>query len=77
MRLTLKTINDELKRAGHDVRLEKGDGYFIFAGAAAANWLDTTVRVPTLSSLTLEQWLDEFNKLKKLNQDIRDSSRPV
>ena len=27
MRLTLKTINDELRRLGHDVHIEKGDGY--------------------------------------------------
>jgi hypothetical protein len=44
MRLTLKAINDELKKLGHDVQLEKGDGYFIFRGGEAANWLDTTVK---------------------------------
>jgi hypothetical protein len=49
MRLTLKAVNDEFRRRGHDVRLEKGDGYFIFQGREAANWLDTTVRVPALS----------------------------
>jgi len=27
MRLTLKTINDEMRRLGHDVHIEKGDGY--------------------------------------------------
>ena len=27
MRLTLKTIDDELHRLGHDVHIEKGDGY--------------------------------------------------
>jgi hypothetical protein len=70
MRFTLKAINDEFKRRGHDVQLEKGDGYFIFQGGEAANWLDTTVRVPTLSSLTVEQWIDEFNRLTKLNRDI-------
>ena len=70
MRLTLKAINDEFKRRGLNVQLEKGDGDFIFQGGEAANWLDTTVRVGTLSSFTLEQWLDEFNRLKKLNRDI-------
>jgi hypothetical protein len=59
-----------LKKLGHDVQLEKGDGYFIFRGGEAANWLDTTVKAPTLSRLTLEQWMDEFNRLKKLNQEI-------
>ena len=70
MRLTLKTLNDEFKRLGHDVELEKGDGYFYFQSGEAASWLDKTVRVPTLSSLTLEQWVDEFNRLKKVNEDI-------
>ena len=30
MRLTLKNIDDELRRLGHDVHVEKGDGYFYF-----------------------------------------------
>jgi hypothetical protein len=28
MGVSLKAVHDELKRLGHDVRLEKGDGYF-------------------------------------------------
>jgi hypothetical protein len=32
--------------------------------------LDRTVRLPTLSSLTLQQWLDEYQRLKKLNAEI-------
>jgi hypothetical protein len=43
MRLTLKTINDELRRLGHDVRLEKDYGYFYFWSGEANNWLDRTV----------------------------------
>jgi len=70
MRLTLNAVNDELKRRGHDVQLEKGDGYFIFRSGEAANWLDTTVRVQTLSNFTMEQWVEEFNRLKKLNEEI-------
>jgi hypothetical protein len=70
MRVTLKAIHDELQRLGHDVRLEKGDGYFYFLGAEVNNWLDRTVKVPTLGSLTREQWVEEFNRLKKLNEDL-------
>jgi hypothetical protein len=33
----LKTINDELRRLGHDVYLEKGDGYFYFWKGDANN----------------------------------------
>ena len=67
MGLTLKMINDELRRLGHDVHIEKGDGYFYFWKGDANNWLDRTVNVPNVSSLTLQQWIDEFERLKKLN----------
>ena len=70
MRLTQKAVNDELKRLGHNARLESADGYFYFLGLEPANWLDKTVKVPTLSSLTLEQWVAEFDRLKKFNEDI-------
>ena len=69
-RVTLKAIHDELQRLGHDVRLEKGDGYFYFCSGEANDWLDKTVKVPTLSTLTLEQWVEEFNRLKELNHEI-------
>lgn len=68
MPLTLKKINSELAKRG--VRLEKGSGYFYFLGGEAANWLDKTVRVPKVSSLTLDQWLGEFERLRKLNAEI-------
>jgi hypothetical protein len=68
MPLTLKSINSELAKRG--VRLEKASGYFYFMGGEAANWLDRTVRVPKVSSLTLEQWLGEFERLRKLNGEI-------
>jgi hypothetical protein len=70
MRLTLKAINEELMRRGHTVRLAKGSHYFYFHFGEAAGWLDRTVQVATVNSMTLEQWLDEFQRLKKLNQEI-------
>jgi hypothetical protein len=70
MRLTVKATNDELKRLGHDAQLMKGDGYFYFTSGETSNWLDRTVKVPTLSSLTLEQWVEEFMKLKSLNHEL-------
>jgi len=70
MRVTLKTINDELKRLGHDAQLLKGDGYFYFTSGETVDWLDRTIRVPTISTLTLEEWIAEFEKLKKLNRDL-------
>ena len=70
MRVTTKAIHDELAGSGHDVHVEKGDGYFFFWGKEANDWLDKTVRVPTLSSITLEQWIAEFNWLRKLNEEL-------
>jgi hypothetical protein len=70
MRVTLKTVNDRLAELGYDARLEKGDGYFYFSGGEAMDWLDRTVKVPILSSLTLDQWVDEFRRLKKLNEGM-------
>lgn len=67
MRLTLKAINDHLEESGIKARLEKGAGYFFFSSGEAMDWFD---RVPTVSSLTLEQWVDEYLRLKKLNQRL-------
>ena len=65
MRLTLKAVNTETDRRGHTAQLEKGDGYFYFQSGEAADWLDRTVNMPTLSSLTMEQWLAEFDRFRK------------
>ena len=71
MPLTLKAINAELAKRGYDVRLERGgSGYFYFLTGEAADWLQKTVMVPTVSSLTLEQWIGEFERLRKLNAEI-------
>ena len=70
MRVTLRAINDALAGLGENARLVKGDGYFYFDVGEAANWLDKTVSTATLSSRTLEEWLEEFQRLKKLNQQL-------
>jgi hypothetical protein len=70
MRLALKTVNDELARRGHNAMLEKGDGYFYFTAGDTADWLDRTVRVRTINSLTLKQWMAEFSRLRDLNARI-------
>ncbi len=70
MRLNLKVINDELAKRGYSARLEKGDGYFYFHSGEAADWLDRTVGVRTINSLTLKQWMEEFVRLKELNAQI-------
>ncbi len=70
MRLTLKAVNEDLAKRGQRARLEKRDGYFYFSGGDATDWFDRTVKVPTLSSLTLDQWAGEFDRLKKLNREL-------
>ena len=69
-RLTLKTVNDELVRLGHAERLVKGSGYFLFSSGEADNWIDRTVAVSKISSLTLQQWVDEFRRLKAVNEQM-------
>jgi hypothetical protein len=76
VRLTVKAINDELAKRGSSTQLEKGDGYFYFSGGEAADWLDRTVNAHSLSSLSLDQWMVEFERLKKLNKDTLRAPGP-
>ena len=70
-RVTLKAVNDELSRRGHHAQLEKGGGHFYFWSEDSADWIDRTVRVATLNSLTLEQWIGEYLWPKKVNAEMR------
>src|SRR5215471_14107484 len=70
MRVTLKSVNEELARLGHNVELVKGGGYFFFRGGEADDWIDRAVQVATISSLTLEQWIGEYDRLKTVNQQF-------
>jgi hypothetical protein len=69
-RVTLNAVNDELARRGHHARLEKASGYFYFWSADSADWIDRTVRVATLKSLTLDQWVGEYLWLKRVNAEM-------
>ena len=70
MALSLKTINAELARRDIKALLARGDGYFYFWSGEAADWLERTVRVPSLHAFTLEQWLEQFRILKKKNEGL-------
>ena len=52
--------NAELARLGYNGSLERANGYFYFRNGEVVNWLDRTVSLPTLNSLTLEQWMEDF-----------------
>jgi hypothetical protein len=73
-RVTLKLVNDELARLGYTARLAKGSGYFYFQFGEAADWLDRTVHARTMSGRTLKEWIDEFHRLKNLNQEIMEQA---
>ena len=73
--LTLKAINSELAKRGHNLVLEKGCDYFYLLGGDAADWLDKTVQVPKVSSLTLDEWMAEFDKLKQHNAQIFQAAK--
>jgi hypothetical protein len=49
--------------------------YFYFWTGEASGWLDNTVRVAKISDLTLDGWVDEFRKLKKLNAEIMKTAK--
>jgi hypothetical protein len=66
----MRAVNAELARVGHRARLEKASGYFCFFGGEATDWIDRTVQVAKISDLTLEQWIGEFVRLKRINADL-------
>jgi hypothetical protein len=70
MGVTIKAINDALAALGEDVLLTKGNGYFYFDSGEATEWLDKTVHTTSLGRLTLDQWIEEFHRLKKLNRKL-------
>jgi hypothetical protein len=72
-RVTLKAVNDELARRGHHARLEKASGYFFFS-QEADDWIDRTVQVDKISALTLDEWMAEYLRLKKVNAEMMRES---
>ena len=75
-RVTLKAVNDALAKRGRGARLMKASGYFYFDSGEAASWIDKTVHTPTVGSRTLEQWLEEFDRLEKANRDLLKTAAP-
>jgi hypothetical protein len=48
-------VNDELARLGHAERLAKANNYFLFTGGAADEWINRTVTVRTIGSMTFKE----------------------
>jgi hypothetical protein len=70
MRLTVKSINDELARRGHTARLAKAAVYFYFKGDEVDQWLYRTVQVPTVNALSMDGWMREFERLRAVNTQV-------
>lgn len=69
-RVTRKIVSDALRERGRHESLREGDGYFYFGGGEAVHWLSSSVMVRKISDLTLEQWMEEFEKLLKANHKL-------
>lgn len=69
-RVTLKAVNNELARQGYVARLAKAGGYFYFQFGEAADWLDRTVHASAIGSRSVDDWIGEFHRLRKLNAEI-------
>jgi hypothetical protein len=70
-------VNDALRARGRDESLREGNGYFYFGGGEAVHWLSSSVMVRKISDLTLEQWLEEFEKLLKANQKLEREIKAI
>ncbi len=64
MRVTLKNINAALKAKGYKDELFKGYGYFYFMGDDAMNWNSGSVMTPHLTSMSVEEWVQEYEEMK-------------
>jgi hypothetical protein len=76
MHLHVKSVNDELARLGHKAELVKGAGYFFFRGGETDDWFDRSVAVRAINRLTLKQWVEEFRRLKALNEQMIKTVKP-
>lgn len=69
-RLTLKRVNAALAAAGAKEVLVQGDGYLYFIEGDAHCWYTSSVPVCRLNHLSLEQWVEAW---QRLNDDYKDS----
>jgi hypothetical protein len=66
-RVTQRAINKALADNGFPgVEIVAGNGYFYFSGGDTPLWRSTSVMTFHLSSLTVEEWVDEARSLRAL-----------
>ena len=73
--MTIPKVNAELARRGIEATLVNARGYFYFKGPEPSGWLDRTVRVKRICELTLQQWVGEYDRLRKMNREILRAPR--
>lgn len=61
---TVAQVNAALRKQGVQERLVRGKGYHYFAGGCACDWPETAVWVYLSDSLTVQEWLDEYQRLR-------------
>lgn len=65
MRVTRKAVNEALEKAGFEgVTIERGDGYWYFAGTEPVRWYTSMVLVPRIGDLSVDQWVREAVALR-------------
>lgn len=62
--ISIKTVNNAIKKLGGKVELVKGVGYFYFWSDDVAFVDGSSVYVYRINDLTLEQWIEEYKSLK-------------
>lgn len=62
---TLPKVNAALQAQGYDERLafDRRSCYFYFYGGRAHTWTTSGVYVARVTQLTVQQWIDQRNKL--------------
>ena len=58
-------VNAALKARGVDERLIRGRGYFYFWKGETSSWPSSSVYINDADLLTVEEWLAEYDQLKK------------
>lgn len=61
----VQEVNRELKRLGIPDKLVKGRGYYYFTGPNASGWYTSSVMTYRADSMTVAQWLKEYENLKE------------
>lgn len=70
--ISLGDVNRALKENGIDAVLVKGSGYYYFVGEAVKFASTSSVMVPHVSDLTVEQWLEEVREFISESDEYLD-----